>query len=771
MITKKTAVNRKKGKSGQRAQRQKQINEALAQEDLRAGSFGQQDVNNFFNDFVPLLQKWINNFNTHYGRSINKNIWDTRMKRHFRLSASAGKQYGEKVFEAKENPENKLARMINEWLEWMSVKVDSVSNEQSKLEHTGPLLFIEDGGQLQLNDKKEPFDVYAEIKTDDQLITKGSSKLTTQDFTISYKRPNQNTQTIRIIVVPSMSFVKFLTKDLNADSKSSSKNLTPREEVFLSLGKKGVHWATIQEGKTISSNSCTAKAIEDGIENKAMQALHSIVIRVTRKLNLPDGKLIRNKIDIPCPKGAVAQVQQFGGTSYDEKTSSFIPTKVKKTYKNIIEEMKKILVTGIVTGDNSDSQIFHRVNVIGEPNYLHAVSLNNSGIKLSPKMELIQFMQAENKFVKGTESHENIKKARDKLLFEIHPDKTINRSDYDKESATNKFIDFNNLWERYVETVTNHAKRKLKTKRNKALETSKDDELDEPDEHDEHDEHDEDGDRKQEQPVAYIGERKITFTTRSSSKRNGNVPKRSRDKKDVDDKDVDDKEVDDDFYNVILQFTFHTSEHGDDDVIVSDDDDREARKSRAISLLMKKVTCYLPLLKGYDVTSSIVISIGEFEQLFKSYTNLKCKSGVNKSQIMMIQDESMDDDDEDYKEDMKVSSYKTGDKVLVKMSSWKMYEKGEILRENKDGTYDIKFDNIPSSLEELGFIFRNEFKEKMERLKDDIDELKNSQKEKQRTSEVKDMFGSGNEESDEEGDKGDKGGEEDYYSDGDFDFM
>merc|ERR1711991_714910 len=53
-------------------------------------------------------------------------------------------------------------------------------------------------------------------------------------------------------------------------------------------------------------------------------------------------------------------------------------------------------------------------------------------------------------------------------------------------------------------------------------------------------------------------------------------------------------------------------------------------------------------------------------------------------------DDDEDNDSDDDKDDVSISK---GDRVEAKLKGWTKYYKGKITRENRDGTYDILFDD------------------------------------------------------------------------------
>ena len=63
------------------------------------------------------------------------------------------------------------------------------------------------------------------------------------------------------------------------------------------------------------------------------------------------------------------------------------------------------------------------------------------------------------------------------------------------------------------------------------------------------------------------------------------------------------------------------------------------------------------------------------------------RQSVAMGQTMMMMS---DDDSDDDKDDVSISK---GDRVEAKLKGWTKYYKGKITRENRDGTYDILFDD------------------------------------------------------------------------------
>ena len=54
---------------------------------------------------------------------------------------------------------------------------------------------------------------------------------------------------------------------------------------------------------------------------------------------------------------------------------------------------------------------------------------------------------------------------------------------------------------------------------------------------------------------------------------------------------------------------------------------------------------------------------------------------------------SFSDDDDDSNDDEDDSSLSKGDRVEAKLKGWTKYYKGKVTRVNRDGTYDILFDD------------------------------------------------------------------------------
>merc|ERR1711968_412765 len=80
-------------------------------------------------------------------------------------------------------------------------------------------------------------------------------------------------------------------------------------------------------------------------------------------------------------------------------------------------------------------------------------------------------------------------------------------------------------------------------------------------------------------------------------------------------------------------------------------------------------------------------------KLIKSLEKKKTKKKTRRGR-----DSDSEDDDDDF------LSLSKGDRVEAKLKGWTKYYKGKITRENRDGTYDILFDDgdrkrdVPSSL-------------------------------------------------------------------------
>ena len=104
-----------------------------------------------------------------------------------------------------------------------------------------------------------------------------------------------------------------------------------------------------------------------------------------------------------------------------------------------------------------------------------------------------------------------------------------------------------------------------------------------------------------------------------------------------------------------------------------------------------------------DGTYDILFDDGERKskvdaKLIKSLETKKKKT--KKKKINRDRDSDSDDSDDD-EDDTSISK---GDRVEAKLKGWTKYYKGKITRENRDGTYDILFDDgdrkrdVPSSL-------------------------------------------------------------------------
>ena len=103
-----------------------------------------------------------------------------------------------------------------------------------------------------------------------------------------------------------------------------------------------------------------------------------------------------------------------------------------------------------------------------------------------------------------------------------------------------------------------------------------------------------------------------------------------------------------------------------------------------------------------DGTYDILFDDGERKSKVdaKLIKSLETKTKKTKKKTNRKRDSDSDDSDDD-KDDTSISK---GDRVEAKLKGWTKYYKGKITRENRDGTYDILFDDgdrkrdVPSSL-------------------------------------------------------------------------
>ena len=121
----------------------------------------------------------------------------------------------------------------------------------------------------------------------------------------------------------------------------------------------------------------------------------------------------------------------------------------------------------------------------------------------------------------------------------------------------------------------------------------------------------------------------------------------------------------------------------DDDVSLSKGDRVEAKLKGWTKYYKGKIT-----RENRDGTYDILFDDGERKskvdaKLIKSLEKKKTKSKTRRGR----DSDSEDDDDDD---DVSLSK---GDRVEAKLKGWTKYYKGKITRENRDGTYDILFDD------------------------------------------------------------------------------
>ena len=95
-----------------------------------------------------------------------------------------------------------------------------------------------------------------------------------------------------------------------------------------------------------------------------------------------------------------------------------------------------------------------------------------------------------------------------------------------------------------------------------------------------------------------------------------------------------------------------------------------------------------------DGTYDILFDDGERKskvdaKLIKSLEKKKTKKKTKRGDGS----DSDDDDDNDSDDDKDDVSISKGDRVEAKLKGWTKYYKGKITRENRDGTYDILFDD------------------------------------------------------------------------------
>ena len=120
----------------------------------------------------------------------------------------------------------------------------------------------------------------------------------------------------------------------------------------------------------------------------------------------------------------------------------------------------------------------------------------------------------------------------------------------------------------------------------------------------------------------------------------------------------------------------------DDDVSLSKGDRVEAKLKGWTKYYKGKIT-----RENRDGTYDILFDDGERKskvdaKLIKSLEKKKTKKKTRRGRDF----DSEDDDDDDV-------SLSKGDRVEAKLKGWTKYYKGKITRENRDGTYDILFDD------------------------------------------------------------------------------
>merc|ERR1712146_223854 len=94
-----------------------------------------------------------------------------------------------------------------------------------------------------------------------------------------------------------------------------------------------------------------------------------------------------------------------------------------------------------------------------------------------------------------------------------------------------------------------------------------------------------------------------------------------------------------------------------------------------------------------DGTYDILFDDGERKSKVnaKLINSLETKSKKKTKKKNRDRDSDSDDDDSDDDDDN--ASISKGDRVEAKLKGWTKYYKGKIERENRDGTYDILFDD------------------------------------------------------------------------------
>ena len=128
-----------------------------------------------------------------------------------------------------------------------------------------------------------------------------------------------------------------------------------------------------------------------------------------------------------------------------------------------------------------------------------------------------------------------------------------------------------------------------------------------------------------------------------------------------------------------------------DDISISKGDRVEAKLKGWTKYYKGKIT-----RENRDGTYDILFDDGERKskvdaKLIKSLeTKLKKTKKKTKRGHGSDSDDDEDNDSDDDKDDVSISK---GDRVEAKLKGWTKYYKGKITKENRDGTYDILFDD------------------------------------------------------------------------------
>ena len=145
----------------------------------------------------------------------------------------------------------------------------------------------------------------------------------------------------------------------------------------------------------------------------------------------------------------------------------------------------------------------------------------------------------------------------------------------------------------------------------------------------------------------------------------------------------------------------HGSDSDDDEDNDSDDDkdDVSISKGDRVEAKLKGWTKYYKgkiTKENRDGTYDILFDDGERKSKVdaKLIKSLETKTKKTKKKTNRGHGSDSDDDDDndsdDDKEDVSISK---GDRVEAKLKGWTKYYKGKITKENRDGTYDILFDD------------------------------------------------------------------------------